>query len=260
MVVAADGYVLTNYHVIRNASKIIVSIGSDKYDAKEVGVDILTDLALLKLDANALETIQWGDSDAVRVGQFVWAVGSPFGLEGSVTFGIVSAKERSGLNGEDHLLGLMQTDAAVNPGNSGGPLVDLDGKVIGVNTSIVGQTNLGISFAIPSNTAKTVVERLRSGGRVERGWLGITLENVPADILSSEKIRGAFVVRVIGSPARTGGLKVNDVITAWGGSEVVGPIALNRLIAETAIGTKVEVTVQRQGVEKVLSITVGKRP
>ena len=175
-IVDSDGFVLTNYHVVRGAKEISVVVESTRrYSATMVGYDALTDLAVLRIDANGLQTITWGDSDRLQVSAFVWAIGAPFGLEGSVSFGIVSAKNRDTL-GSSPFQTFLQTDAAVNPGNSGGPLVDAEGKVVGINTAILGRTFQGISFAIPSNTAQEIYERLRKFGHFARGWLGVSVD------------------------------------------------------------------------------------
>ncbi|MBI2477577.1 MAG: trypsin-like peptidase domain-containing protein [Planctomycetia bacterium] len=185
VIVDAAGYIVTNNHVVSEATKIQVTLNDGRViDGTVVGIDSLTDLAVLKIDATDLEAVEWGDSDQLDVGALVWAVGSPFGLQHSITFGILSAKNRTtGTAWQDFL----QTDAAVNPGNSGGPLVDASGRIVGINTAIVGDSYQGISFAIPSNVARQVYEKLRSNGHVERGWLGAQLGDVTDEVAREER-------------------------------------------------------------------------
>jgi serine protease Do len=178
VIVDSNGYIVTNYHVVEQAGSIRVSLSDGRnVKARVVGFDQETDLALLKIEAHSLVASDWGDSDELEVGALVWAVGSPFGLQSTTTFGILSGKHRAGMAGAVYQ-DFLQTDAAVNPGNSGGPLVDVRGKIVGINTAILGDAFQGVSFAIPSRVAKHVVERLRSEGRVARGWLGVELRTV----------------------------------------------------------------------------------
>ena len=177
VIIDDDGYIVTNYHVVQNATLIQVVLSDSRaIPARIIGSDPLTDLALIKIDASNLTAAEWGDSDSLNVGALVWAVGSPFGLDQSITQGILSAKNRSGFASPHQAF--LQTDAAVNPGNSGGPLVNLKGHVIGINTAIAGRSYQGISFAIPSTLARDVVDRLRANGHVSRGWLGVALDLV----------------------------------------------------------------------------------
>ena len=268
VIVDADGYLLTNYHVIRGAREISVVIdGTRRFAATVVGRDALTDLAVLKIDADGLDTITWGDSDELQVGAFVWAIGCPFGLEGSVSFGIVSAKNRDTLVNSP-FQAFLQTDAAVNPGNSGGPLVDADGHVVGINTAILGRGFQGISFAIPSNTAQEIHQRLKQYGRVARGWLGISLDPLTdqrAAQLTIEAGHGVYVVSVARdaarpSPARQAGIRPGDVLTHWNGQPVDDPIQFSRIVAQSPVGSKAEVTVIRDGREMKLPLVVGERP
>lgn len=268
VIVDAEGYVLTNYHVVRGAREITVVVAGDSSSsASLVGHDALTDLAVLKIAAHGLETITWGDSDQLQVGEFVWAIGCPFGLEGSVSFGIVSAKNRDGL-AESPLQAFLQTDAAVNPGNSGGPLVNADGCVVGINTAILGRAFQGISFAIPSNTARDIYDRLKRDGYVTRGYLGISL-----DPLSDSRARqlnlapGAGVVVVSVSPDgpnastdRQGNIQPGDIMTHWNGELISDPIQFSRTIAQTPIGTTAEATLVRDGRELKSLLVVGERP
>lgn len=268
VIVQADGYVLTNYHVVRGARKIhVTNRQKNRYPAEIVGTDALTDLAVLKIDASGLDSLPWGDSDSLEVGAFVWAVGSPFGLEGSVSFGILSAKNRSELS-DSPFQEFLQTDAAVNPGNSGGPLIDASGSMIGINTAILGTQFQGISFAIPSNVARSVYQRLKEHGHVARGWLGVGLDSVTvqrAAQLSLPAPHGAYVVSVAEdnsnpSPAQLAGLRPGDVVTQWNGQSVDDPIRLSRMVAQSPIGAPARVTVFREGREMQLSITLAERP
>ncbi len=267
VVVSADGYILTNHHVVRDAQEIRVTFSDGRrMAAQRAGVDNLTDLALLKVDATNLIPAEWGDSDELQVGSLIWAVGSPFGLERSVSFGILSAKNRGGIAGSPHQ-DFLQTDAAVNPGNSGGPLVDVQGRVVGINTAIVGQTYSGVSFAIPSNVAQQVAQRLQSGGYVPRAWLGVELSSVSeqqAQRLGLASARGAFIARIVenlqDSPAHRAGLQPGDVVMRWNGAEIAEPAMLSQLVAKSKIGTTIPVLVWRDGQEVSIDITVVERP
>ncbi|HTN74976.1 MAG TPA: trypsin-like peptidase domain-containing protein, partial [Pirellulaceae bacterium] len=240
VVVDANGLILTNYHVVRDAQEIRVTLSDGRrLRATPLGVDSLTDLALLKVEASNLIAAEWGDSDALPVGSLIWAVGSPFGLERSVSFGILSAKNRGGVAGSPHQ-DFLQSDAAVNPGNSGGPLVDVTGRVVGINTAIVGQTYSGISFAVPSNVARDVAERLKGGGYVPRGWLGVELADLSqeqATTLGLEDTHGAVVAKVVedgrNSPALRAGILPGDVVLRWNGLDVKAPATLSQLVAKT---------------------------
>jgi S1-C subfamily serine protease len=264
VIVDRDGYIITNFHVVRGATRIEVSLADGRIlPAELVGDDPLTDLALLKVTTSNLEAAEWGDSSSVEVGSLVWAVGSPFGLQHSVTAGIISGKNRPGLSGSVYY-DFLQTDAAVNPGNSGGPLVDTRGRIIGINTAIVGEAFQGISFAIPSNEARDVYERLRGGGRVERGWLGVSLGNIDADVarqLGFEGDTGVLVTSVsAGSPAEATGMRPGDIIVKWDGQPAEDSTQFSRLVARTKVGSTVEILVWRRGQELKLPVTVGQRP
>lgn len=267
VVLSADGYILTNHHVVRDAQEIRVTFSDGRrLPAQRAGVDNLTDLALLKVDADNLIPAEWGNSDELQVGSLIWAVGSPFGLERSVSFGILSAKNRGGIAGSPHQ-DFLQTDAAVNPGNSGGPLVDVQGRVVGINTAIVGQTYSGVSFAIPSNVAQQVADRLQNGGYVPRAWLGVELSSVSeqqAQKLGLASARGAFIARIVEnlqeSPAHRAGLQSGDVVMRWNGAEIIEPAMLSQLVAKTKIGTTVPVQVWREGQAVLVDITVVERP
>ncbi len=266
VIVDQEGYILTNWHVVRGSSEIQVTLSDRRVvQARVVGVDRPTDLALLRVGADRLIAAEWGDSEELKVGSLVWAVGSPFGLRHSVTAGIVSAMHReTGTVYQDFL----QTDAAVNPGNSGGPLVDSQGRVVGINTAIVGQTYQGISFAIPSKVAQKVYERLKNDGRVPRGWFGVQMEPVPDDVadqLGMATPQGALVSSVVvdqygDSPAKKAGIQVGDIVIRWDGNEVDSPTSLSRHVANTDVGAKAEVVVLREGEEMTLEVQVGERP
>ncbi len=272
IIIDPAGYILTNRHVIGRARDIQVKLSDGRrVEAKVVGVDQATDLAVLRIRATQLIAAQWGDSDRLDVGALVWALGSPFGLEHSVTFGIVSAKHRSGIlsaqNSSDgtaiNYQDFLQTDAAVNPGNSGGPLVDSEGRVVGINTAIAGEWYQGISFAIPSSVARPIYERLRDDGRVQRGWLGVAPLDVPVDLakkIGLEGRRGALVGYVEPrSPAARAGLHQGDVIIQWRGQQVTSRTDLFRKVALTPIGQPIEVVVVRAGKRKTLRVTVADR-
>jgi serine protease Do len=265
VIVNENGYVLTNRHVVIGSDTIQIKLGDGRsLPGTIVGVDMLTDLALLKIDATNLIPAKWGDSDKLRVGSFVWAVGSPFGLERSITFGILSAKHRSAHVGHYHQ-DFLQTDAAVNPGNSGGPLVDATGKVVGINTAIMGETYQGISFAIPSNVARIVYERLRESGKVERGWLGIALDDVDemmATQLEMEAPRGAVVADFAPgqSPAKNAGIQIGDVIIDFNGTAVKNMGMLIRIVGQTRPREAVKLGIIRGGQEISLDLEIGERP
>ncbi|EAU40944.1 serine protease DO-like protease [Fulvimarina pelagi HTCC2506] len=262
--ISEDGYVVTNNHVVDNGAKytVVMDDGSE-YEAKLIGTDERTDLALLKVDAKNTKFtyVEFGDDDAVRVGDWVVAVGNPFGLGGSVTAGIISARGRDiGAGPYDDFL---QIDAAVNRGNSGGPAFGLDGKVIGVNTAIFSPSggNVGIAFAIPASVAQDVVRSLRENGSVERGWLGVQIGEVSDDIaeaLGLSNAQGAIVTLPDNeTPASRAGIETGDVITGVNGEAVESPRELARMIADYSPGTDVEITVFRDGDSETIDVTLG---
>jgi len=267
VIVDPAGYIVTNLHVVRGADKIQVSLSDGRrLRGQLVGIDDETDIAVVKVDAGKLLAADWGDSDRLEVGALVWAVGSPFGLERSVTAGILSAKHRAGLAGTPYQ-DFLQTDAAVNPGNSGGPLVDAQGHVVGINTAIVGESYQGISFAVPSSVARNVYERLRAKGRVSRGWLGVQLAEVPLEVNEKFKLTsgGAYIAGLVDqlgfmSPAQKAGIAKGDVVVRWNGEMVVSPSSLSNLVAQTEIGSAAKVIVNREGKEITFDVTVGERP
>ncbi len=260
-VIEDDGYIVTNNHVVENASEVKVRLTDEReFDARVVGTDPQTDLALLKIDARNLPELQLGDSDRLRVGDDVIAVGNPFGLGGTVTTGIVSAKGRDIQAGP--YVDFIQTDAAINRGNSGGPLFDDKGLVVGVNSAIYSPTggSVGVGFAIPSNTVRAVVAELKSSGAVNRGWLGVSVQSVTPQIgaaLGMESPHGALVAEVMPESPSQGVLKTGDVILSFNGASVQDSRDLPRLVASAKAGATVKVKVLREGRERMLDIRVG---
>lgn len=265
-IIDPDGYVVTNNHVIDKAEEITVTVnGGDQYPAKIVGRDTKTDLALLKIEAEKpLPYVEFGDSDKAQVGDWVIAVGNPFGLGGSVSAGIISARGRDIQSGpfDDYL----QIDAPINRGNSGGPLFDRGGQVIGINTAIFSPSggNVGIGFAIPSTMAKTIVEQLKEFGRVERGFLGVQIQEVTDEIAQSldlDEAKGALIASVEpNGPAEAAGLKTGDLILEFNGQKVDRLKDLPRLVAAAKAGEKAEVRVLRDGKERRVKVQVGRMP
>ena len=262
-VVSADGFIVTNNHVIEGAEEIEVFLtDGTRLPARIVGSDDKTDLAVLKVDAGRdLPYVQFGDSDTAVVGNWVMAIGNPFGLGGSVTLGIVSARNRDIQSGPYDQF--IQTDASINQGNSGGPLFDMDGKVIGINTAIIarGGTSLGIGFAVPVNLAKPVIEQLTEFGETRRGWLGVGIQEVTEDIASSlgrPSTQGALVIDVTQGGPSDGMILEGDIILEFDDKVIERMRDLPRVVAETAVGKTVPVTVLRNGAEQTLSITLGR--
>jgi serine protease Do len=260
VIVDPNGYVITNNHVVAEADEILVRLKEGKeYPAEIVGRDPKTDLALIKIKADKqLPSLPLGDSDKLRVGDWVLAVGNPFGLEHTVTAGIISAKGR--IIGAGPYDNFLQTDASINPGNSGGPLINLKGEVVGINTAIVPQGQ-GIGFAIPVNTTKKIMAQLRKQGRVIRGWLGVTIQPVTKELAEKfglDEPMGALVANVVpGSPADEAGLKRGDVIVRYDGKKVKDMHALPRLVADTPVGEEVALVVMRGGKKRPLQVTIG---
>lgn len=268
VIVDRTGFILTNHHVIRGAQRIEVTLSDRRrVEARLVGHDVLTDLAVLEVNAGDLISAEWGNSDQLRVGSLVWAMGSPFGLEQSITSGILSAKNRSEKAGTPYQ-DFLQTDAAVNPGNSGGPLIDFQGRVIGINTAIVGPTYQGISFAIPSTVARRVYAKIRRQGRVARGWLGVAMEPVTEDLmvqLGLDSDEGVYISEVLSdedvpTPARDAGVQTGDVVIGWNEMEIDSPTELSRAVAATKIGSRAKLIVLRGGSLVELEILVAERP
>ena len=269
VIVSPDGFLLTNYHVVHAARRIVVTIEPlQQFEASLVGQDPLSDLALLKIDAQQLATIQWGDSGAVEVGDFVWAIGSPFNLQRSLTFGVLSATDQKDPTNNQQFYGFLQTDAAINPGNSGGPLVDRHGTVIGINTAIFGSSYQGLSFAIPSVVARSVYEDLARSGRVHRGYLGVVLEQLPSgqsDELLDSGLTGVLVSAYSAkagalSPAKLSGILPGDIIISWDGQQTGDPLVLGRLVAQRQQGDLVKVELLRAGQPQTLEVRVGAQP
>ncbi|MFS8153454.1 MULTISPECIES: DegQ family serine endoprotease [Halomonadaceae] len=264
-VISEDGYVMTNAHVVQDADEILVRLNDRReLRAEVVGSDPQTDVAVLKIDANDLPTLNLGDSDELKVGEWVAAIGSPFGFDHSVTAGIVSAINRT--LPRDAYVPFIQTDVAINPGNSGGPLFNLDGEVVGINSQIFTRSGgfMGVSFAIPINVAMDVAEQLREGGRVDRGWLGVMIQPVSEDLAESfgmENAIGALIADLDPEgPAAQGGLQAGDVILEVNGEEVERSSSLPRLIGKGAPGTEVELTLMRDGEELTESVELGSWP
>ncbi len=262
-IISEDGYVVTNNHVIAEAEEIKVNLqGVDEaLPATIVGRDKETDLALLKIEAKrTLPVLAFGDSDKARVGQWVVAIGNPFGLGHTVTAGIISAKGR--IIGAGPFDDFIQTDASINPGNSGGPLINMDGQVIGVNTAIVA-SGQGIGFAVPSSMVRMVIEQLKSGGKVARGWLGVTIQDVSKDAakaLGLPEAKGALVANVLpGEPADKAGIRNSDVIVKVGGQDVSDSSELLRTIAKLKPGEKIRLTIWRKGRTLEVTATLGQR-
>lgn len=259
VVIDRSGYVITNLHVIAGANDITVVLSDGKRcPGLVVGVDSLTDLALLKIDADSLIPINWGDSDECRVGTPVWAIGSPFGLDRTVTFGILSGKNRL-VRASSRYQDFMQSDAAINPGNSGGPLVNSSGQLIGINTAIVGDTFRGVSFSIPSNIVREVYGRLKTSGRFVRGWLGLSLEE---HVSTDSNINGAVVSSLVGadSPGAKAGILPGDIIRKIADEEIKSVGHLMRLAASMEIGSQTKLEIERSGKVLLVDIVVGKRP
>ncbi|MFN3370104.1 MAG: Do family serine endopeptidase [Sphingomonadaceae bacterium] len=270
--ISPDGYIVTNNHVIsgRDGQRLVDTITvtlSDRreYQARVVGRDPLSDLALLKIDGRNLPYVQFGNSQGTRVGDWAIAIGNPFGLGGTVTAGIVSALHR-GIQGGGAYDRYIQTDASINQGNSGGPLFDLNGNVIGVNTAIFSPTggNVGVGFAIPAELAKPVIDQLMASGRVRRGYLGVQIQNMTPAIASSlglPRDRGEIVAGVEpNGPARAAGIQQGDVVVRVAGQEVTPDNSLSYIVANTPIGTRVPIEVIRGGKRVTLTATIGERP
>jgi len=258
-IVSSDGYVMTNAHVVDGADEVIVTLTDKReFKAKIVGTDKRTDVAVVKIEAGGLPAVRIGDINRLRVGEWVMAIGSPFGLENTVTAGIVSAKQRD----TGDYLPFIQTDVAINPGNSGGPLINMRGEVVGINSQIYSRSGgfMGISFAIPIDEAMRVSEQLRASGRVTRGRIGVQIGQVTRDVAESlglGKQQGALVTGVeAGSPAEKAGIEAGDIITRFDGKAIEKIADLPRMVGNTKPGTKSTVTVFRRGSTRDLSIQI----
>ncbi len=264
-IISDDGYVLTNNHVVADADEIIVRLSDrSELEAKLVGADPRTDVALLKVEGKGLPAVKLGRSEVLKVGEWVLAIGSPFGFDHSVTAGIVSAKGRSLPN--ENYVPFIQTDVAINPGNSGGPLFNLDGEVVGINSQIFTRSGgfMGLSFAIPIDVAMNVAEQLKAGGKVNRGWLGVVIQEVNKDLAESfglDKPAGALVAQVLeNGPAAKGGLQVGDVILSMNGQPIVVSADLPHLVGTIKPGARVTLDIVRGGARKKLDLAVGALP
>jgi serine protease Do len=273
VIVDKAGYIITNFHVVDGAQSVQVRLADRRIaEATVVGSDAMTDIAVLKIDLDNLIAAEWGDSDKLEVGDLVWALGSPYGLDSSLTFGIISAKSRrSGSyasRNRSPYQEYLQTDAAVNPGNSGGPLVNIDGQIVGINAAIFGPSYQGISFSIPSTLAREKYDELRTKGHIDRAWLGISPRDVPEELRKKYGLglgEGVFVDMVEeGAPAGRSGVQRGDVILKWNNHDATDPTLLSRAIAATEIGSTAKlVLVRRDGKDKKqisLDVPVERRP
>nr|WP_312386916.1 DegQ family serine endoprotease [Pseudomonas sp.] len=264
-IISSDGYVLTNNHVVADADEIIVRLSDrSELQAKLVGTDPRTDVALLKVEGKDLPIVKLGDSEKLKVGEWVLAIGSPFGFDHSVTKGIVSAKGRTLPN--DTYVPFIQTDVAINPGNSGGPLFNMKGEVVGINSQIFTRSGgfMGLSFAIPIDVALDVSNQLKKDGKVNRGWLGVVIQEVNKDLAESfglDKPAGALVAQVLeDGPAAKGGLQVGDVILSMNGQPIVMSADLPHLVGSLKDGAKAKLEIIRNGKRQNLDVTVGALP
>ncbi|MGR8932264.1 MAG: DegQ family serine endoprotease [Gammaproteobacteria bacterium] len=261
-VISKDGYILTNHHVVNNASEIVVKL-KDRRElvAKLIGSDESTDVALLKVDANDLPVVEIGSPDKLQVGEWVLAIGTPFGFEQSVTAGIVSAKGRSLPDG--NYVPFIQTDVAINPGNSGGPLFNMQGKVVGINSQIYSRSGgyMGLSFAIPIDVAMNVADQIKSKGKVSRGWLGVQIQDVTRQLAESfgmDRPHGALVAKVIpGGPAEKAGVQIGDIIVEFDGHNIETSGELPPIVGMTPVDANVNMKVIRQGDSEELAVKVG---
>ena len=261
---AAQGYILTNAHVVENASNIEVTTKDNRrLTAKLIGRDPDTDIAVLQVPTGGLTAVPIGDSDRLQVGDFVLAIGNPFGLGQTVTSGIISALGRSNLGIEGYE-DFIQTDASINPGNSGGPLVDLQGRVVGINTAILapGGGNIGIGFAVPINMVRQVMDQLISYGEIKRGRIGVQIQDLTPDLaqaLGTRHTQGAVIARVEpGSPAERAGLRTNDLVVAINGAPMRSGTELRNRVGLSRIGDEVELTVERGGAERTVAVRIEK--
>lgn len=262
-IISADGYVVTNYHVVDNANEIYVRLQDRReFPAKVIGSDAGTDLALLKIDAKNLPYLNYANSDQIKVGEWVLAIGSPFGFENTVTVGVVSATGRS--LGSERYVPFIQTDTAINPGNSGGPLLNLKGEIVGINSQIITESGgfSGLSFAVPANVVKLIVEQLKAHGSISRGWLGLAFQDLNRDLADSfglGAVKGALVSKVIpDSPAAKAGVKVGDIIVQLDGKEVIKAADLPPIVGLIPVDSHVDMKIIRQQSEMQVSLTLSK--
>ncbi|MGE5893962.1 MAG: Do family serine endopeptidase, partial [bacterium] len=266
VIIAEDGYIITNYHVIEGANEIKVTLfDKTSYTGGIVGIDQKTDLAVVKIQARSLPAAQWSTSDRLQVGEFVLAIGNPYGLSHTVTMGIISAVGRANVGIADYE-DFIQTDAAINPGNSGGPLVNIRGELIGINTAIFSRSGgyQGIGFAVPSNMAKSVFEQLAKNGRVVRGWIGVTLQDLTAELAEGfglKNTNGALISDVLrGSPAERAGLKRGDIVLSVDKKEIQNVSALRNMVAQSRIGSESEVGIVRNKSSKRFRVSIAELP
>jgi len=266
VIVDASGYIVTNNHVIAKADEIKVLLNDKReFTGKVVGTDPKSDIAVIKINAKDLPTVPWGDSDKLEVGEYVLAIGNPFGLNQTVTQGIVSAVGRANVGIADYE-DFIQTDAAINPGNSGGALINVRGQLVGINTAIFSRSGgyMGIGFAVPSNMTHTVMDSLVSGGKVVRGWLGVSIQDVTPDLAKQfglKDSRGALVSEVIpDSPAASAGIQGGDVITDFNGKSVDNTSILRNIVAQTPVGKSVKVKLLRDKKSLSLDVKITEQP
>ncbi|MEC8358973.1 MAG: Do family serine endopeptidase, partial [SAR324 cluster bacterium] len=265
-IVRSDGYILTNHHVVGEADKITVQLyDGQELKARLIGTDPATDISVIKIEGTDMPVLQMGDSDNILVGESVIAIGNPFGLSHTVTFGIVSAKSRTGM-GIAEYEDFIQTDAAINPGNSGGPLVDLEGKIVGVNTAIFSRSGgyQGVGFAVPINMARRVMNELIETGQVSRGWLGVGIQDMTPELAKAfglDQAKGSLVTGVMpGTPAEKAGLQKGDVILRLNGNTIENSNGLRNLVAEARADAKVDLDLVRNKVPMTLSVRLDERP
>jgi serine protease Do len=266
VIVSPDGYIITNNHVIEQADEIRVTLFDKRsFKAKVIGADNKTDVAVVKVDADNLYAVQWGDSDRLQVGEFVLAIGNPYGLSHTITMGIISAVGRANVGIADYE-DFIQTDAAINPGNSGGPLVNTKGELIGINTAIFSRSGgyQGIGFAVPSNMARLVMDQLIQKGKVTRGWLGVTIQEITPELSQKfglKTAKGALVGDVAkGSPAEKAGIKRGDIILDFNGKKVDDVGNLRNMVAQSKVGALVPLTIMRSGKEYAINVMTTELP
>jgi serine protease Do len=266
VIVSPDGYIITNNHVVEQADEIRVTLFDKRsFKAKLIGADNKTDVAIVKIDADNLYAVKWGDSDKLQVGEFVLAIGNPYGLSHTVTMGIISAVGRANVGIADYE-DFIQTDAAINPGNSGGPLVNTKGELIGINTAIFSKSGgyQGIGFAVPSNMARLVMDQLIQKGKVTRGWLGVTIQEITPELSQKfglKTAKGALIGDVAkGSPAEKSGLKRGDIILEFNGKKVSDVGNLRNMVAQSKVGVQIPLIIIRAGKEYALTVTTSELP
>lgn len=262
VIVSSDGYIITNNHVVEKGEEIRVTLfDKSTFKGKLVGADPKTDIAIIQIDANSLPTLKWGDSEELQVGEFVLAIGNPYSLNHTVTMGIISAVGRANVGIADYE-DFIQTDAAINPGNSGGPLVNVKGELIGINTAIFSRTGgyQGIGFAVPSNMVRVIMDQLVQQGKVTRGWIGVTIQELTPELsqkFGADRTQGALVSDVMkGGPAAKAGLKRGDIIIAFNGKIVKDVSNLRNMVAQSKIGNEVKIKILRSGKEYAIKVKI----